>query len=122
MELLLDTANLDRIGKALEYYPISGLTTNPSIISKEGNIDLFEHLHRIQALLGQQRTFHVQVISNDAEGIVREAEALRKEFGNDIYIKTPVTREGLKAIGLMAKQGFNVTATAIYTTDRKSVV
>ena len=116
MELLLDTANLDRIGKALEYYPISGLTTNPSIISKEGNIDLFEHLHRIQALLGPQRTFHVQVISNDAEGIVREAEALRKEFGNDIYIKTPVTKEGLKAIGLMAKQGFNVTATAIYTT------
>lgn len=116
MELLLDTANIPRIRHALEYYPISGLTTNPSIISKEGNIDFFEHLRTIRELLGPNRTLHVQVISDDAETILREADALREKLGEDIYIKTPVSKEGLKAIGLMAGKGFNVTATAIYTT------
>ena len=116
MELLLDTANIAKIRNALNYYPISGLTTNPSIISKEGNINLWAHLREIRSLLGPQRTFHVQVITDNAEGIIREAETLREKLGENIYIKTPVTKEGLKAIGLMAKRGFNVTATAIYTT------
>lgn len=116
MELLLDTANIERIRHSLDYYPISGLTTNPSIISKEGNIDFFEHLRTIRELLGPERTLHVQVISDDAQTILREADVLREKLGESIYIKTPVSKEGLKAIGLMAQRGFNVTATAIYTT------
>ena len=116
MELLLDTASIPRIRHALDYYPISGLTTNPSIISKEGNIDFFEHLKTIRDLLGPERTLHVQVISDDAQTILREADVLREKLGDDIYIKTPVSKEGLKAIGLMARKGYNVTATAIYTT------
>ena len=116
MELLLDTADIGKIRHALEYYPISGLTTNPSIISKEGNIDFFEHLRTIRELLGKDRTLHVQVISDDAQTILHEADALRRKLGDEVYIKTPVTKEGLKAIGIMARKGFNVTATAIYTT------
>ena len=116
MELLLDTANLEKIRHGLDYYPISGLTTNPSIVIKEGNIDFYAHLRTIRNLLGPERTLHVQVISDDAQTILREADALREKLGEDIYIKTPVSKEGLKAIGLMARKGFNVTATAIYTT------
>ena len=116
MELLLDTANIAKIRKALEYYPISGLTTNPSIMKAEGKIDFYAHLKEIRSLLGNERTLHVQVISEDAEGILREADVLRSKLGENIYIKTPVSKEGLKAIGLMKKKGYNVTATAIYTT------
>ena len=116
MELLLDTANIAKIRKALEYYPISGLTTNPSIMKAEGKIDFYAHLKEIRSLLGNERTLHVQVISEDAEGILREADVLRSKLGENIYIKTPVSKEGLKAIGLMKMKGFNVTATAIYTT------
>ena len=116
MELLLDTANIAKIRKALEYYPISGLTTNPSIMKAEGKIDFYAHLKEIRSLLGNERTLHVQVISEDAEGILREADVLRNKLGENIYIKTPVSKEGLKAIGLMKMKGFNVTATAIYTT------
>jgi transaldolase len=58
----------------------------------------------------------VQVISPDCEGILKEADAIRAKIDEDVYIKTPVSREGLKAIGIMARNGFNVTATAIYTT------
>ena len=116
MELLLDTANISKIRKALDYYPISGLTTNPSIIKAEGKIDFWAHMKEIQNLLGKQRTLHVQVISPDCEGILKEAEVLRSRLGEDVYIKTPVSKEGLKAIGIMSHEGFNVTATAIYTT------
>ncbi len=116
MELMLDTANLKKIEKAVEYYPISGLTTNPSIFKAEGKIDFFAHAREIRRILGKERTFHIQVISPDCSGIVKEAEAIRRNVDEDVYIKTPLTREGLKAVGIMAREGFNVTATAIYTT------
>ena len=116
MELLLDTANLEKLSEALEFYPVSGLTTNPSIFKKEGKPDFFAHARELRNLLGNKRTFHVQVVSPDCEGILREADAIRRNIDEFVYIKTPVSREGLKAIGIMAKEGFNVTATAIYTT------
>ena len=116
MELLLDTANLKSIRDAVSTYPISGLTTNPSIVSKEGRSDFFGLIREIREILGKERTLHVQVTRTDCEGILKEAEAIRKNVDEDVYIKTPVSKEGLKAIGIMAREGFNVTATAIYTT------
>ncbi|MBO6000748.1 MAG: fructose-6-phosphate aldolase [Spirochaetales bacterium] len=116
MELLLDTANLKSIRDAVSTYPISGLTTNPSIISKENRSDFFGLIREIRDILGKERTLHVQVTRTDCEGILKEAEAIRKHVDEDVYIKTPVSKEGLKAIGIMAREGFNVTATAIYTT------
>ena len=116
MELLLDTANLKLIREAVETYPISGLTTNPSIVSKENRMDFFPLIREIRDILGRSRTLHVQVTRTDCEGILREAEAIRKNVDENVYIKTPVSREGLKAIQIMAREGFNVTATAIYTT------
>lgn len=116
MELLLDTANLEKLSEALEFYPVSGLTTNPSLFKKEGKPDFFAHARELRNLLGNKRTFHVQVVSPDCEGILREADAIRRNIDEFVYIKTPVSREGLKAIGIMTKEGFNVTATAIYTT------
>ena len=116
MELLLDTANLKSIRDAVSTYPISGLTTNPSIVSKENRSDFFGLIKEIREILGKERTLHVQVPRTDCEGILKEAEAIRKHVDEDVYIKTPVSKEGLKAIGIMARDGFNVTATAIYTT------
>ena len=116
MELLLDTANLKSIRDAVSTYPISGLTTNPSIVSKENRSDFFGLIKEIREILGKERTLHVQVTRTDCEGILKEAEAIRKHVDENVYIKTPVSKEGLKAIGIMARDGFNVTATAIYTT------
>lgn len=116
MELLLDTANLKSIRNAVSTYPISGLTTNPSIVSKENRSDFFGLIKEIREILGKERTLHVQVTRTDCEGILKEAEAIRKHVDENVYIKTPVSKEGLKAIGIMARDGFNVTATAIYTT------
>ncbi len=116
MELMLDTANLEEIKKGLETYPISGVTSNPSIIKAEGKIDFFAHMHQIRDLIGEERSLHVQVVAHDAEHIILEAEKILSILGKSTFIKIPVTEEGLKAIKILASRQVNITATAIYTT------
>ncbi len=116
MELMLDTANLKEIEAGLEIYPISGVTTNPSILQAEGGVDFFPHMLKIRKLIGQERSLHVQVVAHDSEHIILEAERILNELGPSTFIKIPVTEEGLKAIKLLAPRNINITATAIYTT------
>lgn len=115
MEILLDSANLKSIKRFGETLPLAGVTTNPSIIKKEGKIDFFAHLRKIRTIIGPQRSLHVQVVATDVEGILKDAEAIFDEVGEETYVKVPVTEEGLKAIKALKDQRRNVTATAIYT-------
>ncbi|MCH3917753.1 MAG: fructose-6-phosphate aldolase [Spirochaetia bacterium] len=116
MELLLDTANLEDIADGLETFAVSGVTTNPTILKAEGKVPFFDHLCRIRKLIGDTRSLHVQVVGNSCEEMVKEAGKIRSEVGKQTYIKVPVTSEGLKAIQILAPEGVNVTATAIYST------
>ncbi len=116
MELMLDTANLSEIEKALDTYPISGVTSNPSILKAEGGVPFFPHMQKIRALIGDERSLHVQVISHDADTIIAEAHRILRELGTTTFVKIPVTDEGLKAIRILASEQVNITATAIYTT------
>ena len=115
MEILFDTANLDAIETLSDVYPVAGATCNPSIIKAEGRIDFWPHFRRIREVLGPDRTLHVQVIAQDADGILAEAERIRQMLDDEVYIKIPVTEQGLKAIGILKRRGVNVTATAIYS-------
>ena len=115
MEFILDTANLTAIQTALDLYPIDGVTTNPSILAKEGPSDLWAHLKAIQQLLGPQRSLHVQTLSDTAEGIVAEAKVLRQHLGSSVYVKIPTTAQGIKAMKTLHAQGVRITATAIYS-------
>lgn len=74
MRLMLDTANLKDLERALDIYPISGVTTNPQQIQAEGCIDFFAHLKSIRTLLGADRSLHVQVLGRDKQTIIGEAE------------------------------------------------
>jgi TalC/MipB family fructose-6-phosphate aldolase len=116
MELMLDTANLKDIAKGITTYPVTGVTTNPSIIKNEAPTDFFVHLKKIRGIIGRERSLHVQVVSRDYETILREADRIRSILGEETFIKIPVTEEGLKAIKILGEQGANVTATAVYTT------
>lgn len=115
MELLFDTANLEDIRKYSQHYPITGVTSNPSILKQEGKIDFFERLRAIRRMIGKEKSLHVQVISEDAEGMLAEAETILREVDDQVYIKIPTTEEGLKAMMRLKAQGVKVTATAIYT-------
>lgn len=116
MELMLDTANLSEIERALAIYPISGVTSNPSIIKAEGAVPFFSHMQKIRGLIGEERSLHVQVISQDTQTIIAEAHRILAELGSTTFVKIPVTEEGLKAIRILASENVNITATAIYTT------
>ena len=90
------------------------MTTNPTILAKEGK-NPYEVLMAIREFIGPDAELHVQVVGKNADLIYEEAHMIRKRLGNNTFIKVPVTREGLKAIKVLKKNGFPVTATAIYT-------
>lgn len=115
MKYLFDTANLDLIKTYANKLPIYGITTNPSIIKKEGKIDFFAHFKEIRKIIGQEKTLHVQITTNTCKEIMLEAKAICEKIDKNVYIKIPVTIEGLEAISKLKKEGFNITATAIYT-------
>ena len=114
MKLIIDDANLDAIKELYEYFPIDGVTTNPTILSKEGK-NPYAVLMPIRDFIGPDAELHVQVVGRDAETMYEEAHMIRKRLGEKTFIKVPVTREGLKAIKILKKHDFPVTATAIYT-------
>ena len=113
MEFMLDSAHLDDLKRGLEYYPVDGVTTNPSILKDELPMEYISHLKAIRALCGE-RTLHVQVGSLTCEDMLNEAETIQAAVGPSVYLKVPVTEEGLKAIRCLKARGANVTATAIY--------
>ncbi|MFV0393588.1 MAG: fructose-6-phosphate aldolase [Coprobacillaceae bacterium] len=115
MEFMLDTANLEEIKKYEEVIPLAGVTSNPSIVKKEGNIEFFNHMKKIRDIIGKERSLHVQVVAHDYEGMMKDAEAILKNIDKDVYIKVPVNAEGLKVIKALKSKNINVTATAIYT-------
>lgn len=114
MLYLIDTANLEAIKKCCEYYPIAGVTTNPTIISKE-KTDFKNLIYSIREIIGDDKMLHVQTTAADAGEILKEAYAIREVAGNNFYLKIPITQEGLKATAMCKDKGFGVTMTAIFT-------
>lgn len=115
MELLFDTANIEEIRRYSQYYPITGVTSNPSILKSEGKIDFFDHLNRIRDIIGMDKSLHVQVIGTTAEKMLEEADTILEKIDEKVFIKIPTTEEGLKAMLQLKARGIGVTATAIYT-------
>ena len=113
MKLIIDDAKLANIQKLYDYYPVSGITTNPAILSKCGKAP-FDALKEIRAFIGSDE-LHVQVIAKEADGIVADAHRILKELGDDTFIKIPSVPEGFKAMKQLHKEGVRITATAIYT-------
>lgn len=114
MLYILDTANLEAIRHCNEFYPLAGVTTNPSIISKE-NTDFWTLVTSIREIIGPDKMLHVQTTQKTADGIVEEAKLLREKLGENFYVKIPISEEGLKATMMLKKIGINVTVTAIFT-------
>ena len=114
MEFILDTVDLEEIKDGVDHMPIVGVTSNPSIVKKTSPEDFFGHMRKVREIIGKERSLHVQVISLDAETIVKEAHRILEEIDDQVYIKVPVSYEGLKAIKILKSEGVNVTATAVY--------
>lgn len=114
MIYILDTADLDAIKHCNEFYPLSGVTTNPSIISKE-NTDFWKLVKDIRSIIGKDKIIMVQTVQTEASKIVEEAKLLKKELGGEFFVKIPIGEEGLKATMELKKLGVGVLMTAIFT-------
>jgi fructose-6-phosphate aldolase 2 len=114
MRIILDTANLEDIRYFNAYYPIEGVTTNPTILSREGG-DVLSLLREIRTVIGPDKEFHVQVIETEYERILEEAHAIVDFLGKNTFVKIPVTEVGLRATKALSEQGYGVTVTAILT-------
>ena len=114
MIYILDTADLASIKHCNEFYPLSGVTTNPSIIAK-ANTDFLKLLSEIRNIIGKEKMLHVQTTAEKAEDIVTEAKLLKEKLGGSFFVKIPIGEEGLKATMELKKLGIGVTMTAIFT-------
>lgn len=115
MELMLDSADLGELKRGLADWPVSGVTTNPTILRRAGESDVWAQLQKIRALAGDLCSLHVQVVADDTAAMLEEAALIREKLGEETFIKVPVSAAGLPAIKALAAEGVNVTATAIYT-------
>ena len=118
MKYLLDTANLDEIRELSEYLPIAGVTSNPTIVKKEGAVPFFAHMREIRTIIGSLRPLHIQVTARNYDGMMRDAEAVFRHVDEKVFIKVPVDFAGVKVIKALKRQGANVTATAVYGMDQ----
>jgi len=110
---MLDTANIDDITRCIDLYPITGVTTNPSIIAKE-NKPLPEILKGIKAVIGDDIMLHAQVMGKDATTMIAEAYRLQELVGSNFVVKIPATAQGIKAMKTIARNhDLRITATAI---------
>ena len=121
MIYLADTADIQALKGLYEFFPLTGVTTNPTILKQSG-LKLSEAIQNIIEIVGEG-SIHVQVMSNKAEEMVKEAKTYKNYFnlGDNFYAKIPVSIEGYKAMRILKDAGINVTATAIFTQQQALV-
>ncbi|MGJ0846952.1 fructose-6-phosphate aldolase [Tissierella praeacuta] len=114
MKLFIDTANIDEIKEINEWGVICGVTTNPSLIAKEGR-EFKEVVKEIAGIV--DGPISAEVISLDKEGMLKEARELAKIHPN-IIIKIPMTKEGLKAVKVLYNEGIKTNVTLIFSANQ----
>jgi len=114
MKIFLDTANIEHIRLAASWGVIDGVTTNPTLVAKEGK--KFEPLVKdICSIV--DGPISAEAISEDSEGMVREAKELSKIHRN-IVVKIPMTSEGLKAVKILKKEGVKTNVTLVFSANQ----
>jgi transaldolase len=114
MKFFIDTANIDEIKEAAALGILDGVTTNPSLVSKEGK-DFRKLLDEILKIV--DGPISAEVISTDYEGILKEGRELSKIHKN-IVVKVPLIREGLKAVKTLTGEGINVNVTLCFSPNQ----
>lgn len=114
MKFFIDTANVNEIKEAASWGVLSGVTTNPSLIAKEGR-DFIQVIKEITQIV--DGSISAEVMSDDAEGMIKEALELAPIHEN-ITIKIPMTEEGLKAVSVLSKKGIKTNVTLIFSSNQ----
>ncbi len=117
MLFFIDTANLDEIREAAELGILDGVTTNPSLMAKEGisgDKEMLNHYRAICKIVGEDRDVSAEVIATDFKGMVEEGKRLANLHEN-IVVKVPMTRDGLKAIAYFSEADIRTNCTLVFS-------
>ena len=117
MKFYIDTANVDEIRKANDMGIIAGVTTNPSLIAKEGR-DYAETLKEITSIVDGPISGEVKATTLDAAGMIKEGRAIYALDPAHMVVKIPMTAEGLKAIKVLSSEGIPTNCTLIFSTNQ----
>ena len=112
MKFFIDTANLDEIKEANELGMIDGVTTNPSLVAKEGDVDFKEHLAKICEMV--KGDVSAEVTALDTDGMLKEGREYAKVASN-VVVKCPMTLDGLKATRILTEEGTGVNVTLCFS-------
>ena len=116
MKFFIDTANVEDIKKANDMGVICGVTTNPSLIAKEGRV--FEKvIAEIASIVDGPISGEVRATTTDAESMIREGREIAKIHKN-MVVKIPMTVEGLKAVKVLSSEGIKTNVTLIFTANQ----
>ena len=114
MKFFIDTANIEEIKKAKELGMVDGVTTNPSLAAKEKR----EFRGLIKEICGiVDGPVNAEVVSLDAEGMIKEARSLR-EIADNIVVKVPLIEEGLKAVRVLSAEGIKTNVTLCFSGEQ----
>jgi transaldolase len=114
MKFFIDSASLSEIKEAASLGILDGVTTNPTLISKEGKVDFKEHIHRICEILNfEGASVSAEVVATDYEGMLKEGRDLAKIHPN-VYVKLPMTKAGLQGTHTLSKEGIRINQTLIF--------
>lgn len=116
MKLFIDTANVEDIRKANDMGVICGVTTNPSLIAKEGR-DFNEVIKEITSIVDGPISGEVKATTTDAEGMVKEGREIAAIHPN-MVVKIPMTVEGLKAVKVLSAEGIKTNVTLIFSANQ----
>lgn len=117
MELIIDSSNIEQIRELNDLLTITGVTTNPTILTKSGR-EAMDVVKDLCDVLSEDQLLFIQTVQTSFEGIMEEAKMISSIRNKNMYVKIPVTHEGLRAIKECKKLGIHTLATAIYTADQ----
>ena len=116
MKFFIDTANVEDIRKANDMGVICGVTTNPSLVAKEGRV-FEEVIAEIASIVDGPISGEVRATTTDAESMIREGREIAKIHKN-MVVKIPMTVEGLKAVKVLSSEGIKTNVTLIFTANQ----
>lgn len=118
MKFFIDTANIEEIKEIKDWGILSGVTTNPSLIAKEGDVDFEDVIEQITQLV--PGPISAEVISTETEGMVKEARELAK-IADNIVIKIPMTPEGMAAVSTLSDEGIKTNVTLVFSANQAMI-
>ena len=118
MKFFIDTANLDEIREANDMGVLDGVTTNPSLVKKEGDIDFHEHVHTICEMVDGDVS--AEVTATDFEGMMQQGRDLAQVHDN-VVVKIPLIKDGIKALRALTDEGIRTNCTLCFSPSQALV-